>query len=244
MDANDPSGFKARRKRTELSQGVSLRDAILYYGDLESPEKLYSAHVLTSSPGILKLVRCALDPDALLSKYNQEAFNARSAVVTKLSSGELLGTGIRSGAPLAAGPENVHPDLWRILVPDFNASSARLPTGELILGIRVFPGPLGNATAAASAGNQEPFRTGFAGRPSSRHLLEAEMKRRAKVGDLKSSLREEARELAGWLRLMHPEFPPATANTIRNSLADLHRELRAAAHHEYSAAGTKLSEPP
>src|SRR5690348_12945374 len=74
----------------------------------------------------------------------------------------------------------------------------RLPTGELILGIRVFPGPFGNAAAAAPVGNEETLRTGFAGRPSSRHLLEAEMKRRAKVGDLKSSLREEARELADW----------------------------------------------
>jgi hypothetical protein len=70
------------------------------------------------------------------------------------------------------------------------------------------------------------------------------MKRRAKVGDLKSSLRQEAKELADWLRLMHSEFPPAKANTIRNSLADLHRELRAAAHREYSAGGTKLSKPP
>jgi hypothetical protein len=244
MDNNDPTGFKSTRRRTDLSQGISLRDAILYYGDLESPEKLYGAHVLTSSAGILESVRCVLDSNALLSKYNQSAYNPRSKVMAKLLSGQLLGTGMRSGAPLAAAPEKIHPDVWRILVPDFNASSARLPTGELILGIRVFPGPFGNAAAAAPVGNQETLRTGFAGRPSSRHLLEAEMKRRAKVGDLKSSLREEARELADWLRLMHPKFPPATANTIRNSLADLYRELRAAAHHEYSAGCTKLSEPP
>src|SRR5205823_4542542 len=89
--------------------------------------------------------------------------------------------------------------------------------------IRVFPGPFGNAAATEPITNQETLRTGFAGRPSSRHLLEAEMKRRAKVGDLKSSLRQEAKELADWLRLMHSEFPPAMANTIRNSLADLYR---------------------
>lgn len=243
MDANDPTGFKSRRRRTDLCQGVSLRDAILYYGDLASPESHFSLHVLTSSAGTFESVRMFISNDAL-SQYYQNARNAQPEVVAKLLSGELLATGMRSGAPLAAPPEKIHPDRWRILVPDFDGSSARVPDGELILGIRVFPGPFGNAAAAEPIANQETLRTGFAGRPSSRHLLEAEMKRRAKVGDLKSSLRQEAKELADWLRLMHSEFPPAKANTIRNSLADLHRELRAAAHHEYSAGGTKLSKPP
>jgi hypothetical protein len=243
MDDNDPSGFKATRKRTDLSQGVSLRDAILYYGDLESPEELYSAHVLTSSPGILESVRCALDPDALLSKYNQEAFNARSAVVTKLSSGELLGTGIRSGAPLAAGPENLHPDLWRILVPDFNASSARLPTGELILGIRVFPGPFwGDAAAVPPLPlKQETFRTGFAGRPPTiaRPLIEAEMQRRAKSGELKSSMREEAEALVGWYVRTYPEGPPVAPGTIRNILGALYRRLVREETEQHDVGGTK-----
>ena len=127
MDDNDPTGFKSERRRTDLSQGVSLRDAILYYGDLESPENLYSLHVLMSSAEILESVRCVLDSNALLFKYNQSAYNPQSKVMAKLLSGQLLGTGMRSGAPLAAAPAKIHPDVWRILVPDFNASSARLP---------------------------------------------------------------------------------------------------------------------
>src|SRR5690242_19524998 len=104
MHDSDPTGFKSARRRTDLSQGVSLRDAILYYGDLESPEEFFSLHVLTSSAGILESVRCVLDSNALLSKYNQSTCNPKSKVMTKLLSGELLGTGMRSGAPLAAAP--------------------------------------------------------------------------------------------------------------------------------------------
>jgi hypothetical protein len=68
-------------------------------------------------------------------------------------------------------------------------------------------------------------RTGFAGRPSGRHLVAAEMERRAKSGELKSSLRAEANELAKWYAATHPKTPSIQAGTIRNSLADLHRRL-------------------
>jgi hypothetical protein len=71
-----------------------------------------------------------------------------------------------------------------------------------------------------------PHRTGFAGRPSAKHLVAAEMERRAKSGELKSSMRKEAKELADWYAATHPEGPSTSDGAIRNSLAHLHRRLK------------------
>ncbi len=70
------------------------------------------------------------------------------------------------------------------------------------------------------------YRTGAAGRPSSRYLVEAEMKRRAEAGVLRrEALETEVRELATWLKETHPSCPPMTLKTIGNVLRDLYREL-------------------
>jgi hypothetical protein len=80
------------------------------------------------------------------------------------------------------------------------------------------------------------YRTGFAGRPSGRHVVAAEMERRAKSGELiKDSMRAEAKELAEWYARAHPTGPPVKAGTIRNSLADLYRCLKSG-----TKPGTKL----
>jgi hypothetical protein len=87
---------------------------------------------------------------------------------------------------------------------------------------------------APAADEREAFRTGFAGRPSGRWLVEAEMKRRAKSGELKLSLRAEAKALADWYALAYPTGPSIKAGAIRFSFAGLYRAL-------VSAGGKKLS---
>jgi hypothetical protein len=86
------------------------------------------------------------------------------------------------------------------------------------------------------------YRTGLAGRPSGRHLVKTEMERRASRGELKHSLRAEAKELADWYAASHPQAPPIKDGAIRNSFADLYRKLigQATTPLDHSAGGTKL----
>jgi hypothetical protein len=84
--------------------------------------------------------------------------------------------------------------------------------------------------------SHEVFRTGFAGRPSGKHLIETEMQRRAESGELNRSCAAEADELAEWYKLTQPGAPSLKAKTIRNSLGELHRRL--------AGKIPKLSDPP
>jgi len=78
--------------------------------------------------------------------------------------------------------------------------------------------------AAVPAGSH---RSGGAGRPTSMHLVEAEMKRRHDNGLTLATLKAEGEALAAWLREDHPTEPRLTAKAIKNSLRDLYRNLRA-----------------
>src|SRR5262249_21100874 len=73
---------------------------------------------------------------------------------------------------------------------------------------------------------QTEATTGAPGRPSSKHLLEQEMRRRFSCGIAESTLRAEARYLLKWLKQHHPKMPPMTEKTIENSFRDLYRSLK------------------
>jgi hypothetical protein len=70
------------------------------------------------------------------------------------------------------------------------------------------------------------YRSGAAGRPSSRQLVEHEMRARADRGEIKSSLTEEAADLATWLTTAHPTAPPMTSKTIANVTRKTYNALR------------------
>ena len=72
------------------------------------------------------------------------------------------------------------------------------------------------------------YRTGTPGRPTSKQLVEAEMKRRAAAGLMRTSLKAEAEELATWLQETHPLAPRMGPKTMQNALRALYRELSAA----------------
>ena len=81
-------------------------------------------------------------------------------------------------------------------------------------------------SAAAPSIPQTVKRSGAPGHPSSMHLVKLEMKRRAETSEMiKTSLRQEADQLVGWLAREHPEAPQLTQKTIQNKLGDQWRSL-------------------
>lgn len=75
-----------------------------------------------------------------------------------------------------------------------------------------------SANLDGAAREQLTYRTGVAGRPSSKHLASKQMQRRASEGKLCDKLAEEVRELCEWLGKSHPEAPPATPKALENAL--------------------------
>lgn len=71
-------------------------------------------------------------------------------------------------------------------------------------------------------------KSGGAGRPSSMHLVEDEMRRRAASGEMLGSLNNEAEHLSQWLSLTHRNSAPAKPGTIKNSLRATYRALKGA----------------
>jgi hypothetical protein len=70
------------------------------------------------------------------------------------------------------------------------------------------------------------YSTGAAGRRSSMHLVEPEMRARAARGELIETFAGESEFLAVWLKRTHPKAAKATAKTIRNNLGAVYRSLK------------------
>jgi hypothetical protein len=62
------------------------------------------------------------------------------------------------------------------------------------------------------------YKTGAPGRPTSKHLVEQEAKRRLDAGEIPKTLAEFSRQLAEWHRTTHPSAPQMVAHTIENSI--------------------------
>jgi hypothetical protein len=94
-------------------------------------------------------------PNAWQADYddNEAKFEeryGRRILPDKLIAGELQTTGFEPGAPLDSPPTPIHPARWRVLVPDFETSSATGPDGVKVVGIRVLPANQEQDPAAAS----------------------------------------------------------------------------------------------
>jgi hypothetical protein len=70
-----------------------------------------------------------------------------------------------------------------------------------------------------------PMRTGFAGRPTSRPLVEEEMRRRFRTGEAHRTQASEMAHLSVWLKQTHPLAPNSSPQTLKNSLGRLFNEL-------------------
>lgn len=70
-------------------------------------------------------------------------------------------------------------------------------------------------------------RSGFPGRPSSKHLVFEELRRRAADGRMLDRIGKESQALSRWLAQTFPDKPQATATSIETSIRDLYRDLKA-----------------
>ena len=71
------------------------------------------------------------------------------------------------------------------------------------------------------------YFTGAPGRPTSTHLVEAEMRRRFAAGEQACSMRLEAEQLSAIIRLKYPMAARITPKTIQNRFGALYGQLRA-----------------
>jgi hypothetical protein len=74
-----------------------------------------------------------------------------------------------------------------------------------------------------------PYKSGTAGRPTSMHLVEAEMDRRHATGKMLGRITDEARHLEAWFTEARKglSLPPVKWKSIKNKLGSHYRELRA-----------------
>jgi hypothetical protein len=79
---------------------------------------------------------------------------------------------------------------------------------------------------AGADASQRITRTGAAGRPSSMHVIEIELRRRIEQKEAEKSMMGESKYLASWLKEGHPDLPPVTPKGIANKLGKLFRALK------------------
>jgi hypothetical protein len=85
---------------------------------------------------------------------------------------------------------------------------------------------LASRRADSGAGVPDPYRNGFPGRPSIRHLIDAEFRRRAGAGEMLPGVGKEAQVLYEWAAANHPKAQLPTPGAIENLIRDSHRKLR------------------
>jgi hypothetical protein len=148
----------------------------------------------------------------------------RKSVALGCLSVDLTGSPVRKGQPLYARADAFANFLAKLQVVKGSDGREGAPS------VPVLTAPneqeLEPPAAAALAG---PHKSGGVGRPTSRHLVEAEMKRRHNNGLMLTTLQAEAEAeaLATWLREDHPTEPRLTAKAIKNSLRQHYRSFRA-----------------
>ncbi len=83
-----------------------------------------------------------------------------------------------------------------------------------------------NAHLKSAGPTVDPYRTGGQGRPTMKHLIIAEFKRRLEAGEVLPSLAAEARALDEWAQRTHlsPPAPRVSVRTIENIIRDKHRK--------------------
>ena len=112
-------------------------------------------------------------------------------------------------------------------------SPVKLPGGITLLGVRVFAaGPIRyrdpTATPDTEGPHDEPdaYRTGAAGRPTSKQLVGVEHQRRLLAGEAHQSVAQEAKHLVAWLAARHPTAPVMSDGTVENAIRAEHRRAK------------------
>ena len=69
-------------------------------------------------------------------------------------------------------------------------------------------------------------KTGAPGRPSSKHLVEAEFKRLCSIGELESTLGAQAKRLSNWLKTGQPRLAQMKPKTIETLIRVAYRSAK------------------
>jgi hypothetical protein len=156
---------------------------------------------------------------------NRTAFNSEIDKLKRLDIWAALKLAIEDGQPWIKTHNSKNPNKWMLDPLAATRWIARLPKRAHVLppSLRAFL-----AADKQSRGDEgmDVISTGLPGRPTSMHLLEAEMRRRDATGELLPRLSNECEYLARWLHKVHPKEPAATAKTIENRLRGVYRELK------------------
>jgi hypothetical protein len=155
-------------------------------------------------------------------------------LISRLRSGELIATGLEEPLTLDRARRPIPPHFWQLLRPDFKHSVA-VGGGLKISGILV---------RRATEADQEPPAVSTTveeilapdldilpearppGRPSMMPKIEAEMRRRAAAGQLRTTLGAESKVLASWAQTTHPDERPPRAKSIQRRLGRLYQDLK------------------
>lgn len=79
-------------------------------------------------------------------------------------------------------------------------------------------GPMANGTMPTPP--PDPYRSGAPGKPTIKHLILGEFRRRVQAGDVLPVLADEAKALCDWAAAQHPGAPTPTVRTVENQIRD------------------------
>ena len=155
-------------------------------------------------------------------------------LISRLRSGELIATGLEEPLTLDRARTPIPPDLWQAL--RFNLRTSAAAGGGLKISVILVRRALGDdqePTAAPSVVEKLPHHDPDLipearppGRPSMMPEIEAEMRRRAGAGQLRTTLSAESKVLARWAQATHPDEGPPRAESIERRLGKLYQELK------------------
>ena len=77
---------------------------------------------------------------------------------------------------------------------------------------------------------EQPAVSGATGRPNSKHLYEAELKRRFEAGTQANTVSQQARDLVAWMESEHSDQPRPKPKAMEDAIRTMYREQRKAAN--------------
>jgi hypothetical protein len=153
-------------------------------------------------------------------------------LIDKLARGELIASGIALPLRETSRRRDIRPELWARLTFSYRFLTV---VGNGLKYDQVLIREAWPATASATEREQEAARppeqlhqaVRGPGRPSLMGLIEAEMRRRARSGQIERSLRREAEVLAMWANQEFPDEHVPKPKSIEKPLGPIYKELKA-----------------
>lgn len=172
--------------------------------------------------------------EAQLGSYRQKVqtlSNAQAVLVNALLEGRIAvyATQYQDGVPVSAGaiPVPLSYFMTEGVTVHLDGQIASI-YGPAYAGARFVTAEVASAWGAPlwkTDGNL-PLSSGVAGRPTSKHLILAELRARSLSGAICDVMAAEAAHLHGWLLEHHPAAPRMTIKTVTEAIRQSYRELQ------------------